>query len=158
MEKKINKIINILYYFLVFIVIVTTIIIIVNGKSLDFFWFLSKECHTNNNSLACGYLFYYTFGYLSIALSFVINKEGVPPIIDHILFSMGALVAGCLWWGICFLLKKGLQKGSILTLNLVKKWRRDERRETNYEWRMTRDEWRMTTIVFFVKGLLFVFV
>lgn len=106
-----------------FIVIVTTIIIIVNGKSLDFFWYLSKECHTNNNSLACGYLFYYTFGYLSIALSFVINKEGVPPIIDHILFSIGALVAGCLWWGICFLLKKGLQKGSILTLNLVKKWR-----------------------------------
>jgi len=72
------------------------------------------------------YLFYSTFGYLSIALSFVINKEGVPPIIDHILFSMGALVAGCLWWGICFLLKKGLQKGSILTLNLVKKWRRDK--------------------------------
>ena len=109
-----------------FIVIVTTITIIVNGKSLDFFWYLSKECHTNNNSLACGYLFYYTFGYLSIALSFVINKEGVPPIIDHILFSIGALVAGCLWWGICFLLKKGLQKGSILILTLIEKWRRDE--------------------------------
>ena len=61
MENKINKIINILYYFLVFIVIVTTIIIIVNRKSLDFFWYLTKECHTNNNSLACGYLFYYTF-------------------------------------------------------------------------------------------------
>ena len=123
MEKKINKIINILYYFLVFIVIVTTITIIVNGSSLDFFWYLTKECHTNNNSLACGYLFYYTFGYLSIALSFVINKEGVPPIIDHILFSIGALVAGCLWWGICFLFKKGLQKGSFLTLTLIEKWR-----------------------------------
>ena len=56
-------------------------------------------------------------------LSFVINKEGVPPIIDHILFSIGALVAGCLWWGISFLLKKGLQKGSILILTLIKKWR-----------------------------------
>jgi hypothetical protein len=43
MENKINKIINILYYFLVFIVIVTTIIIIVNGKSLDFFWFLKEN-------------------------------------------------------------------------------------------------------------------
>ena len=106
-----------------FIVIITTITIIVNGKSLDFFWFLSRKCNIDNNSLACGYLFYYTFGYLSIALSFVINKEGVPPIIDHILFSIGALVAGCLWWGICFLLKKGLQKGSILILTLIEKWR-----------------------------------
>ena len=93
---------------------------------LTFFWYLTKECHTNNNPLACGYLFYYTFGYLSIALSFVINKDGIPPIIDHILFSIGALVAGCLWWGICFLLKKGLQKGSILILTLIEKWRRDE--------------------------------
>ena len=123
MENKINKIINILYYFLVFIVIVTTIIIIVNEKSLDFFWYLSKECHTNNNSLVCGYWFYYTFRYSSIALSFVIHNEGVPPFIDHILFSIGALVAGCLWCGICFLFKKGLQKCSILILNLVKKWR-----------------------------------
>ncbi|WP_314236016.1 hypothetical protein [Capnocytophaga sputigena] len=110
MENKINKIINFLYYFLVFIVIITTITIIVNGKSLDFFWFLSRKCNIDNNSLACGYLFYYTFGYLSIALSFVINKDGIPPIIDHILFSIGALVAGCLWWGISFLLKKDYKK------------------------------------------------
>lgn len=124
MEKIINKIINILYFFLVFIVVVTTIIIIVNGSSLDFFWFLSRKCNIDDNSLVCGYLFYYTFGYLSIALSFVINKDGIPPIIDNLLFSIGAIVAGCLWWGICFLIKKGLQKSLIF---ICQKWKKNKK-------------------------------
>ena len=110
MEKIINKIINILYFFLVFIVVVTTIIIIVNGSSLDFFWFLSRKCNIDD-----------TFGYLSIALSFVINKDGIPPIIDNLLFSIGAIVAGCLSWGICFLIKKGLQKSLIF---ICQKWKK----------------------------------